>query len=1176
MSLPTFRFAVNSQGRDKNWDFSILSSQFQDVEGTLDDAIAHIKQGHAICAGLLEGKWRCKSNFTGSYWVLAEIDNAALQRDGEGKVVKGADGKGIKIYDPQLTLEQAIEHPFISQFCSLIYTTPSHRPDWHRFRLVFRLPEFVADIDHYEEIVRFLLEQLPHDPACKDGVRVFYGNTAAEFPLVKAQACLPPEWIEQAAGRAGQERQERAEREKLLSLKREQFQHRAQEEGWDTDRLIEQALACIPPRTPGGGNYQECITVLKALHDYYGFEAEAIAERWSPSIKGDSWNIAKKLRSFKRSGVTIGSLFYIAKQYGFRFPERPTAIYQPRSQEPDAQFIKELERQKEEQERIEAAQAAERRRQQQDRYCQEVEQIQAELSGLRVFPTVEAAGQFIEPGLLTLPEKPGIIIVNGGMGCRKTSVGLKGLVNEHRSRTGFNSSEFAFVPRNTLGRQAGKILQLPHREEQNSYINRGTMCFESIHLVDLSKVSAHPLVLLDEVSQSFNQILAGHTCQDYHAFVVNRMRQLLATVGRHHGWIVLSEDGITNCELDLVQEASGLEVVSYLDFKREAHGRQLTLFSNPNLTWGEIHKQVFEQQKNLILPTDSQEWGRQIYNRLLEQGLDPAQVFIFDRDTSTEPTTRHFSEDPDEFKNQYLPRVIIHTPTISSGVSMEDKEGHFNAVGFHFTHLPARSSKQLLERLRSDVPRFGYAVARARVSDDERGAGDRPDLILKDLHRNQVGIAKLSNFAQYAVSKDAEAGESLLGKMAELEAQKADPTSDYGFYLRHWSRYQARQNYEQKHIQEQLIESWECQGYQVEKVGGKDPESKAQREEIKEKLTVRSAEEFAQISTEGMTLEQARTILALENSKPKERLTARKRLLQDRIPGCPLNDVDFVRKVIVDDRSSFLRRTERYWLLLNPEAATWLDRWNWFSNYSTAAKRDEWVAPQKLSNRSGQTKLLVDCPLIPFVNGTVPKWGDDTPEAIAVKQWAMERRQQLRRYYRSSIHEGQSPKKIVNTLLRLIGVEVTKDPKKKGGRGKQQRIYFALNLEDIDRDTILTSLSERFERRLQEKENGSQNLQLTNTMQVLTTPLIIEEAPISETAPERPFCVASIPVAPLQSVPLQASDLEVSEAVQAVEQCCSLQEFLEVGQRLLQGKTEQFLHRMLQHLSPGNYSGKIC
>lgn len=373
-----FKFAVNCDGQNKNWDWKALSGKFRDRTGTLDDVMHHIKQGHALCAGLLGGKWRSKANVIGSNWILLDIDNTAILQDNDGNPldenhhpirvgrqfvdvngnpIAKSDGRTAKkILRHQITLEEAIAHPFVSRYCCLIYTTASHRPDWHKFRLIFRLPETITDIDRYEGMVRLLMEQLPHDPACKDASRVFYGATAAEFPLVNPAVTLPVEWVERAIAFAEQEKLERAEQEKLRSLKRKEFLHQAEEEGWNTDALIQQALSYIPPRQVGSGNYDECRAVLMALADHYGAaEAATVAEQWSPSQKKNGWDITQKLKSFKRSGVTIGSLFHIAKQYGFQFPEHKNREVG----KPDQAEYDRVVAQQQEQERLEAEQERE-------------------------------------------------------------------------------------------------------------------------------------------------------------------------------------------------------------------------------------------------------------------------------------------------------------------------------------------------------------------------------------------------------------------------------------------------------------------------------------------------------------------------------------------------------------------------------------------------------------------------------------------------------------------------------------------------------------------------------------------------------------------------------------------------------------------------------------------------
>ena len=317
------KFAFNATGRNKDWDFKKLAANFQDTEGTLADVQHHIKAGHAICAGLLGGKWRSKANVIGSQWLLLDIDNSDVARDEDGKPIKDENGNSIKVYDPQLTISEALAHSFIQKHCALMYTTASHKSDWHKFRLIFPLPQYVEGADTVEACTRKLMQQLPHDPACKDASRVFYGSTEAEFPLVNPEATLPAEWIQEAVAIAQQERIEYQLRIQEIESRRKEWREISLTEGWDIDQLIQNALSFIPPRTPGSGNYDECRQVLMALVNHYGAsEAEIIAEQWSPSIKGSTWNIHAKIRSFRRGGISIGTLFHIAKQYGFRFPKR--------------------------------------------------------------------------------------------------------------------------------------------------------------------------------------------------------------------------------------------------------------------------------------------------------------------------------------------------------------------------------------------------------------------------------------------------------------------------------------------------------------------------------------------------------------------------------------------------------------------------------------------------------------------------------------------------------------------------------------------------------------------------------------------------------------------------------------------------------------------------------------
>jgi putative DNA primase/helicase len=323
LSPKTIRFAVNPSVKDKDDNYELLATDFKDSAGTIQDVADHVKAGHAICAGLLGNRRRCKKNVIGSNWILVDIDNSDVERDELGEPIKDSEGKTKKIYKHQLLISEALEHDFIKKHCALIYTTASHTPEWQKFRLIFVLPEYVEGADTLEALIRFSLEKLPHDPACKDASRIFYGNTKAEFPLINPLAVLPADWVARASEAAEIKKQETEQRLKEWKENKESYREYSLEQGWNIDDLAIEALSYIPPRCPGSGNYKECTNVAMAITSHFGaVSAEIILEKWSPSIPGSSWDIGKKIRSYKGNGIGIGTLFHIAKQYGFSFPSR--------------------------------------------------------------------------------------------------------------------------------------------------------------------------------------------------------------------------------------------------------------------------------------------------------------------------------------------------------------------------------------------------------------------------------------------------------------------------------------------------------------------------------------------------------------------------------------------------------------------------------------------------------------------------------------------------------------------------------------------------------------------------------------------------------------------------------------------------------------------------------------
>jgi hypothetical protein len=133
---------------DPRWE--IFTADCENVELTLAEFADHINQGHAFCAQ--HAKRKRNGNFTGTNVLTVDID------------------KGW-------TVEQALADPFVQRYGGILYTTPSHTKEIHRFRLVFVLDRMITDAAEMRLAYQGIIRKFGGDEACKDACRGFFGST---------------------------------------------------------------------------------------------------------------------------------------------------------------------------------------------------------------------------------------------------------------------------------------------------------------------------------------------------------------------------------------------------------------------------------------------------------------------------------------------------------------------------------------------------------------------------------------------------------------------------------------------------------------------------------------------------------------------------------------------------------------------------------------------------------------------------------------------------------------------------------------------------------------------------------------------------------------------------------------------------------------------------------------
>lgn len=157
----------NKIARDDSLGWSNATYKFENLEVTPEEFLHSVGAGYAFCAWLTGP--RKSRNFQCMQVLAVDIDSG-------------------------LTIEEVLAHSFFQKFGWFIYTTPSHRPDAHRFRIVF-LIECPIETEHQmRQLYTGATRMFDGDRSCTDASRMFYGSENCEIHRV--DHVLPMEQVE--------------------------------------------------------------------------------------------------------------------------------------------------------------------------------------------------------------------------------------------------------------------------------------------------------------------------------------------------------------------------------------------------------------------------------------------------------------------------------------------------------------------------------------------------------------------------------------------------------------------------------------------------------------------------------------------------------------------------------------------------------------------------------------------------------------------------------------------------------------------------------------------------------------------------------------------------------------------------------------------------------------------
>ena len=259
----------------------------------------------------------------------------------------------------------------------------------------------------------------------------------------------------------------------------------------------------------------------------------------------------------------------------------------------------------------------------------------------------------------------------------------------------------------------------------DDYARRISMCMDSVFKIPLHSLEPGKFVLvLDEADQALFHALLGGTCgkEGRRPLVQKRLVWLIKNAKQ----VILSSANVTEKEIAMVSEIRDNELPYIVDNKYQGSGYPVDFYTDGplktktrSLARSEVQRQLIaaiKQGKRCIVHTDTkgERGSRMIATLGMMLGLKDEQILRFDGETSCEPWQREFADSPNEFLEREDIRLLVASPSLTSGVSVE---GDFFDLVFGFfegqTILPS-DAMQSLARYRRKVPRIVFASARGK------------------------------------------------------------------------------------------------------------------------------------------------------------------------------------------------------------------------------------------------------------------------------------------------------------------------------------------------------------------------------------------------------------------------------------------------------------------------------
>ncbi|HEY9799260.1 MAG TPA: plasmid replication protein, CyRepA1 family [Leptolyngbyaceae cyanobacterium] len=598
------------------------------------------------------------------------------------------------------------------------------------------------------------------------------------------------------------------------------------------------------------------------------------------------------------------------------------------------------------------------------------------------------------------------------------------------------------------------------------------LCWDSLAKL-FDRDWSNTLVVIDELELGLAHVSTSSTCRDRRSQILHTLELKLKECLNNGGLVIGADADLTDISYEyLTSLAPGnIPFIVCHDYQRPDDDKWTITFHSGKKD--EILAQIIdhladENCEPIAVATDNQSEAEALHNVLckkypyLKKEIGGA-IRIDSKITQTD-FGKNFVKRPNQSTEKYQPKILIYTPSLGVGCSIE-VDYYKTVFGLFFGNLEPSQARQMLGRVRLPVDRIVWCKSRASSAENDH-TSFLPDVIKKQMFAYNDTTHELIETALYLAKEQAKGidndAELLPHLIQVLQGMMGENGTWNNPHIDLVCKQKARRNYALSQLALQLRQELIEEGHNLIDWSAITQTSagdniRDEKDEIKQHKALMVA------NAPDITLESAVQIDRKIQKTLEEEYQSTKAHLTEELPEIELTP-DFVYKAVFKDGRRWLNQVKLFWMVTNPEATVEADRKHWkyklkqFSS-GVACLHDVRTFSPKVEaiHKSGLLEIVKPDDFTSVYH--------DQDQGLA--QWFNEllKRNRKTKFIKTafgiSITKDTQIIKFINKLLGKIGLKL-----KKSRQGTDGTNYYKLDsqsAQDPDRIAVLEALKRKYE-----------------------------------------------------------------------------------------------------------------